>query len=88
MTLNPHPAYPSARCYVLKLHRDAAPQSGRLRGRLEHVASGESIDFDSNAALLDALIAHAARINAARPAGGASETVPFPGAPSATLDSP
>jgi 2-polyprenyl-6-methoxyphenol hydroxylase-like FAD-dependent oxidoreductase len=61
MTLNQHPNYPSARCYVLKLHRDAAPQLGHLCGRLEHVASGECVDFESNHALLEALIAHAAQ---------------------------
>lgn len=61
MTLNPQPLYPSTGCYVLKLHRDAAPQHGELYGRLEHVASGDCTDFANAAALLEWLLAHAAR---------------------------
>lgn len=58
MTLNPHPAYPSAGCYVLKLHRDAQP--GRLCGRLEHIASGAVVDFASGEGLVAWLQQHAA----------------------------
>ena len=47
MTLNPHPIYPSAGRYVLRLHRDAQPQAGMLAGRIEHVSSGDSADFAS-----------------------------------------
>ena len=53
MNLNPHPVYPSAGRYVLRLHRDAAPQAGHLAGRIEHVTSG--------AQLLEWLAAHAAQ---------------------------
>ena len=45
MTLNPHPTYPAAGGYVLRLHRDACPVAGRLMGRIEHVASGEMHRF-------------------------------------------
>jgi hypothetical protein len=61
MSLNPHPSYPAASCYVLKLHRDAAPQRGRLRGRVEHIVSGESSEFSSGEALLAWLAQHAAQ---------------------------
>lgn len=61
MTLNPHPLYPISGCYVLKLHRDAAPRHGELSGRLEHVVSGDSAEFDSIATLVEWLMAHAAR---------------------------
>lgn len=61
MTLQPHPSYPSARGYVLKLHRDADPATGRLSGRLEHIASGEAAEFSSGAQLLRLLQAHATR---------------------------
>lgn len=70
MTLNPHPDHPSAGCYVLKLHRDAAPRRGRLCGRLEHVASGELVDFANADALLAWLVQHAAR-TLAPPSGAA-----------------
>jgi hypothetical protein len=59
MTLNPQPTYPSAGGYVLKLHRDAQPQQGLLRGRIEHIASGECFDFASAEALLAGLLRHA-----------------------------
>ena len=45
MTLNPQPSYPNVRSYVLKLHRDARPDNGGLRGRLEHIASGHQVEF-------------------------------------------
>ena len=61
MNLNPHPVYPSAGRYVLRLHRDAAPQAGHLAGRIEHVTSGESTDFATSAQLLEWLAAHAAQ---------------------------
>jgi len=57
MVLNPQASYPSARSYVLKLHRDARPQRGLLCGRLEHIVSGASIDFPSSDALLAWLLA-------------------------------
>lgn len=60
MTLNPQPSYPAQGGYVLKLHRDARPRQGQLRGRLEHIASGATADFDSAAALVAWLLRHAA----------------------------
>ena len=58
MTLNPVPSYPSTLCYVLRLHRDSQPACGRISGRLEHVATGETMPFEDAAALLTALAAH------------------------------
>ena len=60
MTLTPVPAYSNERTYLVKLHRDADPREGRLVGRLEHLASGERIDFVCGAALLAAMLRHAA----------------------------
>ena len=57
MTLEINAAFPSSRCYVLKVHRDAQPEQGRLTGRLEHIASGDYINFDNGTQLL-AWIAH------------------------------
>lgn len=67
MTLHPQPNHPSAGGYVLKLHRDARPGSGRLCGRIEHIASGASADFASGDALLDWLLRHAAQVLPAPP---------------------
>lgn len=62
MTLNPQPVFPAQGGYVLKLHRDARPALGDLRGRLEHIASGATAEFDSAAALVDWLARHAASL--------------------------
>lgn len=61
MTLNPTPLYPSAGCYVLKLHRDALLPDAALSGRIEHIVSGDAGDFASGVALLAWLLEHAAR---------------------------
>jgi len=50
-----HPSYPNAMAYVLKLHRDARPGSGRLMGRLENVTTGEQFVFASAEELLACL---------------------------------
>lgn len=65
MSLNTNPLFPSAGCYVLKLHREAMPQLGVLSGRLEHIVSGDSVDFTSGEALLAWLLQHAAQVHEA-----------------------
>jgi hypothetical protein len=45
--LSAHPSYPNARTYVLKLHRDARPEAGRVIGVLENVSTGERFVFGS-----------------------------------------
>ena len=52
MTLSSEITYPSARRYVLKLHRDATPANGRLAGRLENMTSGRFYEFGSGKELL------------------------------------
>jgi hypothetical protein len=47
MILSLEPNYPSARQYVLKLHRDAKPNNGRFFGRVESIATGHSFEFRS-----------------------------------------
>lgn len=66
MTLNAQPNYPSSRCYVLKIHRDASPALGQIFGRLEHVESGASVEFLSGDALLRAIAEQLARLEARR----------------------
>lgn len=56
MNLSLETNYPVSRRYVLKLHRDARPGSGRFCGRLENLSSGRHGDFD-NAEQLLALLA-------------------------------
>lgn len=55
MILSPDPTFPSARRYVLKLHRDADPASGKLIGRIENVKSGDEREFSSAAELIAAI---------------------------------
>ena len=55
MILATHPSYPSARAYVLKLHRDARPSKGKFVGRLENVSTGEQFVFASAEELLACL---------------------------------
>ena len=55
MILATNPNYPNARAYVLKLHRDAHPASGKLLGRLENVTTGEQFAFASAEELLACL---------------------------------
>jgi hypothetical protein len=59
--LNTQPIFPVAGAYVLHLHRDARPEDGLWAGRMEHVTSGESVDFSSVETLVGWLAAHALR---------------------------
>ena len=52
MILDTRSHYPSARTYVLKLHRDAAADPTGLCGRLENMAAGRHGDFAHAAQLL------------------------------------
>jgi hypothetical protein len=61
MTLNPHPTFPATGQYVLRLHHDTDPLGGRLSGRIQHVSSGDSVDFACGADLLEWLQRHAAQ---------------------------
>lgn len=71
MSLQSTATFPTQRSYVLKLDADADPAGGRLAGRLEHIASGEQVDFASSAELLDWLARHAAAWAAPPDAGAA-----------------
>lgn len=56
MTLDPRLPYPTARSYVLKLHREAVSENAELIGRLENMASGRHFDFSSGTQLIACLI--------------------------------
>lgn len=55
MILKTQASYPQSQSYVLKLHRDSSPAEGRLMGRLEHVASGRQLTFNTAEELIAGL---------------------------------
>ncbi len=55
MILDTRSHYPSARTYVLKLHRNAT--SDALEGRLENMASGRQFDFSGAEELIACIAA-------------------------------
>lgn len=59
MPLSSLPTYPSTGAYVLRLHRDARPDDALLMGHIQHVASGDALDFACSQDLLDWLARHA-----------------------------
>jgi len=52
VTLATSASHPGGRTWVVKLHRDADPARGELRGRAEHLASGRWFEFEDGGALL------------------------------------
>jgi hypothetical protein len=60
MILKTQASYPQTLSFVLKLHRDASPAEGRILGRLEHVASGRQVTFNSAEELIACVISAAA----------------------------
>jgi hypothetical protein len=56
MILSLEPNYPSARQYVLKLHRDARPGANQFFGRVESIVSGHSFEFRSTEELVAGLV--------------------------------
>ncbi len=56
MILSTRTSYPQAHTYVVKLHRDAIPHEGRIFGRIEHLASGIQLYFNSGEELIARLI--------------------------------
>jgi hypothetical protein len=70
MILNAQASYPHDHTYVVKLHRDSCPREGRIAGRLEHVDSGRTLQFNSAEELIAGLIADVATVAAASLEGG------------------
>lgn len=54
MVLNPESKYPNRRAYVLKLRRDATPDT--VAGRIENLVTGQQLEFASAPALVAALV--------------------------------
>ncbi len=59
MVLNPESKYPNRRAYVLKLRRDATPDT--VAGRIENLVTGDQLEFASAHALVAALVDSLAR---------------------------
>ena len=59
MVLNPESKYPNRRAYVLKLRRDATPDT--VAGRIENLVTGHQLEFASAHALVAALVDSLAR---------------------------
>ena len=53
MPLDPEPKYPTRRAYVLKVRSGAT--STALAGRLENVATGRRLEFETGRELLDSI---------------------------------
>jgi len=56
MTLDSQTSYPGKRSYVLKLHRDAQAEPGKLAGRLDDMFSGQHHVFHTADELVAVLI--------------------------------
>jgi hypothetical protein len=75
MSFSAQASHPSRRSYVLKLHRDAAPASGLVFGRLEHIATGHCFVFSNVAELLRCLANDGADTTDAAPQADPDPTV-------------
>jgi|RhiMethySRZTD1v2_1073278.scaffolds.fasta_scaffold1531315_1 hypothetical protein len=65
MTLDTQATHPHTHSYVIRLHRDAAPERGVFMGRLQHIYTGEQYEFRTAEQLLACLVRGAALIAAA-----------------------
>ena len=63
MILTDIPTYCSDHTYVVKLHRDARPRDGVLKGRVEHVPSGDRMFFATSEELANVLSRLAASVD-------------------------
>ena len=50
------PALPAWKAFVVQFSREAAPQSGIVTGRIEHLSSGRRVRFGSAEELLATLL--------------------------------
>jgi hypothetical protein len=41
------PAYPTQRAFVVQIHADANMAQGEMRGRVEHIVSGQVTHFET-----------------------------------------
>jgi hypothetical protein len=48
----PQPAYPTQRAFVVQVHVEADVTQGEVRGRAEHIVSGQVTHFETVEALV------------------------------------
>jgi hypothetical protein len=65
MILKTQASFPQTLSFVLKLHRDSAPTEGRVIGRLEHLASGKQVHFNTAEELIACIASAVAEAGAA-----------------------
>jgi hypothetical protein len=46
------PAYPTQRAFVVQIHAEADTAQGEVRGRVEHIVSGQVAHFETVEALV------------------------------------
>jgi hypothetical protein len=49
---SPQPAYPTQRAFVVQIHAEADMAQGEVRGRVEHIVTGQATRFETVEALV------------------------------------
>jgi hypothetical protein len=50
------PAYPTQRAFVVQIHGEADLAQGEVRGRVEHMVSGQAMHFETVEALVQFMV--------------------------------
>lgn len=52
----PQPAYPTQRAFVVQIHAETDVAQGAIRGRAEHIVSGQATHFETVEALVQFIV--------------------------------
>jgi hypothetical protein len=52
----PQPAYPTQRAFVVQIHVEADMAQGEVRGRVEHIVTGQATHFETVEALVQFIV--------------------------------
>ena len=50
------PAYPTRRAFVVQIHAEADMAQGEVRGRVEHIVTGQATHFETVEALVQFIV--------------------------------
>lgn len=50
------PAYPTQRAFVVQIHAEADMAQGKVRGRVEHIVTGQATHFETVEALVQFIV--------------------------------
>ncbi|HEY7711517.1 MAG TPA: hypothetical protein VIG57_15965 [Candidatus Entotheonella sp.] len=50
------PAYPTQRAFVVQIHTEADMAQGEVRGRVEHIVTGQATHFETVEALVQFIV--------------------------------